>query len=1625
MFPRKPLDSSNPFGTPVPLQPTQFSQNVNIGNVSNPLNIKPVFQPQNTQPAFQPQNTQPIGSNQGVQDVWTVGRLIHDITHNPITNGIGSIAKDAVANAIAIGSGPVAGITNFGVSATEGATGLPQTKGMTPQELVKSNPTVNNVYNWATDNGKSNPYDPKTQLLNDAEIASLFVGGPLTSGAEALAKPIITKTLIKPAESAITKLTGNAVSQAAIKTATNIGTKVAGGALTGGAYNSAFAGIGAAKENKGYGEIAKQAAMAYPVGAALGVGGEVLGMAGKGAKDAVVNKVQQTLSDKREGAIQNIINNIKESDNNVNFGKDLQENLNKISGNVTADHLMVYQLIKHVPDFKPEDMEAVFHYAENPAEKLTSQQQYIYDKFVKPLRDARARSNRRMGLDDLANSYMHRIAKNKGTSLERTWTGEKGRVDEVGPLTQSAPSDKSRVYKVITDGKQRIVVSIKSKTNALGKSVGERRVTAHIDKKAVDLGKEKIKIPTQVKEAYDPLVRDKLNKLLDDLGVAHERKVKLKGGEFGHSEVENPVIRTAAATPEDTILHEAGHQMDRKYGIGKRIFGNKNDMVLKAEINKAQRLINEEKIKAKPNTKLIEQMDAKIKENEKFLKHLEEGRALALERVPGGPQNVTKSYKAYLHSTEEKVAVLFQAWMRSPDIFKEKAPTLYKEFKQFLGEQETTKQVLNIKPSLQKTWGIVGRPQLQQGEFIDKTGKSWQIQEATAKEIEQHTNTEYYKNPIVSAALDYLSTRSTERATQLINQWKLDPSFKDVALKMGDGPKPPKWRVVDAPQFQGYFFEPHTADILDDFTKVMSNDPLKAFGIINRLFRDAIFFKPLTHPLNIAAFSVFDRGLTRLLIPSSYGRLVKSGVQAIVSVMKKDELYRNELRHGSALQATNRELLTRSIVNMMDRQFKDPTVLQKVADALGYVNPMYLGKMILKLNHSVAFNIGDMLTLQRVLERRMEGQGFEQAIRETYKVMPDYRLPARVLGSRNLKNFIGNPNLFIFTPYHYDVLKAWANQVRDIVSKDSSIINKAEAFDRLIMAGLVMFVAYPAADDLSKKIFGKNASAIRSGIFSLPSDIYDMVEGNKTPAQVAAKNLTPAIGTQGVINVLNNKDSLGRPILNTYDIMNRPGRAVKEVPGEIGKYISSIYSPAQTAQEVTGGKGGATKVGASFFNVRIASEASKNFTETANLLNDVKNGNYTNLQSAAKALGVDLSAFPENYGPNEYNKYLAIHPQNTMDINGKKVLVPYDPLNDQAKLKNYTEVNPNDPTQRVLSLAFLIDYARNQKDSGYPAGPLFKLNGQGVDTGGRPVPKPLAAMEYDALVAGDPQKPGMLQANPWLKQYEQDKITFNSNYENNMNTYLKSLGYNQNGINDYWNNHPQAPDPLLPITPDSKTQQILNIYNGMSDPGMKSYFLSQNMDVLNPYFDKQALHINQVRLASGQEALQNYPQASDRVTALLNAMPKGTDSESKAARSQMINSNADVRQYLADVALYETSKGLSENMYVNPSVPTASQGDLLNMNTETNQRTMAGIASLANYDIGKNAEGQYAYLSGGNLPSGYTGVGKAVGSSTKQKRVIIRKPKPVRVKTNVKLKRPPHQRRIKVKRTKVKGFKQK
>jgi 2'-5' RNA ligase len=417
------------------------------------------------------------------------------------------------------------------------------------------------------------------------------------------------------------------------------------------------------------------------------------------------------------------------------------------------------------------------------------------------------------------------------------------------------------------------------------------------------------------------------------------------------------------------------------------------------------------------------------------------------------------------------------------------------------------------------------------GKFTDKDGQDWTLQQATTKEIEEATDLRYYKNAMAVTALDNLELQRAVDAARFLEGFKNRPEFSSVAIKADSGePIPKGWKQSQVPQFRGYAFEPRTREVLDEFYDRLANyQPPGFLEKIGDFLQTSVLLNPLMHVANMADIWATERGALRMAQIWKGDNSLRAGMRALRAVTTRNDDYLEALRQGAPMMS--HKLLVRDL----NRAFQDVLAGEvandsglgaKVREAMALplgLNPV---EAIRGASHAGAFMSNDIFVLQSVYDKmETSGMSFQQALRQTMRTFPEYRVPTRVADQKWLADLMKNRLMTWFSGYHYGKWKAFRNMAADSVRPGASPEDRTWALSRLAMLGLLVAVVYPALQEAAKRLSGdKNAHVKRFGLSSTIQNVIDVGEGKKSPTMALESELTPSALIRAGAEIATNQD---------------------------------------------------------------------------------------------------------------------------------------------------------------------------------------------------------------------------------------------------------------------------------------------------------------------------------------------------------------------------------------------------------------------------------------------------------------------------------------------------------------------
>jgi hypothetical protein len=540
-------------------------------------------------------------------------------------------------------------------------------------------------------------------------------------------------------------------------------------------------------------------------------------------------------------------------------------------------------------------------------------------------------------------------------------------------------------------------------------------------------------------------------------------------------------------------------------------------------------------------------------------------------------------------------------------------------------------------------------------------GYDWKIVQATTKEIEANTGIQYYHNALASALVANLQVSKALRGAQFVEAFKASPQFKEVAFK---GARPPDgWKITQLPQMKDYYFEPHVAEVLDWYAERLRGGDPSIMEKVGQFLRTSIFFNPLIHIPNITVHWAVERGLTGYN-PIRLPAASRAGLKAINAVIHQNQDFLDALEAGAPLQSHREDVA--KVTQLFFDQFTDGLEKKEdwameAAKKIG-MSPISLIKAIYRFSGKATWVTNDIAVLQSAYEKmgRSPGMRLSDALKETSKHIPDYRLPTRMLNSRALAKVLSNPNISMFMAYHYGAAKSYGEAIKSATGmggaggeeppsggagggeaepepgKRSKAGEIAHGWELLATIGLVTFVLYPLLDKLVQAASGdKNAKMRRAGAATLPYNVYQAATHQKSVGDVVQSVATPAIQTKSAAELIANRDFFTGK--NIYD-----STADWETQGQqVGRFLAQTVSPIGQASRVAEGGAEARKrfgwglVGVSFPKTRAerlaaqiamgktgtkaqSPEDREDYVERRDILEELRKGNRRPLMDAER-----------------------------------------------------------------------------------------------------------------------------------------------------------------------------------------------------------------------------------------------------------------------------------------------------------------------------------------------------------------------------------------------------------------------
>jgi hypothetical protein len=388
--------------------------------------------------------------------------------------------------------------------------------------------------------------------------------------------------------------------------------------------------------------------------------------------------------------------------------------------------------------------------------------------------------------------------------------------------------------------------------------------------------------------------------------------------------------------------------------------------------------------------------------------------------------------------------------------------------------------------------------------------KKFKMVDGKVDAIEADSPYRYLHDAEASARLANMGLRKMARDLELIENLKKSELFKKVAHAPTDDLKslPPGWKTPDSidkiPQLRGYHFDPKTAAIIEDFAKVW--DSTMWTKLSNQIVKN-MMLNPLPHMMNEVMHLWNARGFTGWVNPKSFARFGTTGKAAFNDVMTQSQFYRDVMREGGSILGAeprnnyfDKMIIEHGKSLVADKEMGH--VVSQLAKRLGTsVGDLYNG--ISRASQKAMWVTRDVMYVQYIREimKIHPGMDLKGAIAKAETHMPNYRMPSEVLGSRGIAKVLKNPNISMFSRYHYGMVKSLVNTLKDInpanLKSPEGRAHFREGVDSMMAIGVAMAVLYPLADELAQAMFGEGAEQRRAGPYHLIHAGEQVAKGEK------------------------------------------------------------------------------------------------------------------------------------------------------------------------------------------------------------------------------------------------------------------------------------------------------------------------------------------------------------------------------------------------------------------------------------------------------------------------------------------------------------------------------------------------
>lgn len=463
----------------------------------------------------------------------------------------------------------------------------------------------------------------------------------------------------------------------------------------------------------------------------------------------------------------------------------------------------------------------------------------------------------------------------------------------------------------------------------------------------------------------------------------------------------------------------------------------------------------------------------------------------------------------------------------------------------------------------------------------DTLGTDGIIKTAKISELEKDTPYRYSKDPVLNWKIRLNELRKLDREQTFLRELTSNPSFKDIGMDVLDketgkpNELPVGWKVpknIDRiPQLAGKAFEPKIAYILEDWAKgwdksMMQN--LTSFLIKNMMLN------PLPHVFNEAMHLYNIRGATGWFTPGGVYRFTKTASQGMRDVFNQTPLYLQVMKEGGSLLGAdprNKQFVRDVLAKATKDALKDPNFQQDlgtIAVKVG-MKPLDLYNRWSQASNKFMWTTRDMMYMQVIRETmNRRNVGVKEAIKIVEKHMPNYRLPSKIMGSRKVSEVLGNPNVAVFSRYHYGMVRSILETLKEADPRNLRTPEGKQKFlhaaDVMAAVGIAYAGLYPIMDMMAKEMFEMESEQRRAGPYHLIHALKEVKEGKKDVQTAIAP-----VFTFNPVLLYGGQLALNRQVYSGKEVYH-PNDSAEMIFSDVGNYtLKTIpqYGPMQQAEE--------------------------------------------------------------------------------------------------------------------------------------------------------------------------------------------------------------------------------------------------------------------------------------------------------------------------------------------------------------------------------------------------------------------------------------------------------------------------